>query len=375
MTLPSYEVILTSCVDGTTQAVFDGSSFWDLRYSRVLNGIGRIALTIPGNSQYRSLFGLDFFLTVMRTDPTSSIRALIKEEDFFVRLTHRFREENDERYVVGGVSLNHLLKRRIVDPDNALGGGGGYSTKAGAADTVIRAYCDEQMVTTFDPTRAFPNLTIAPVAGTGANIGARLRYENLLEQMQDLAYRGFTDFIITRTTGNNLLLTIAPIGADKTKDTNYPWNSWVGLNPPRGNLQRPSFQIDRTDEQNFVYAQGEGQGINRTLLKLGGNTVVDSPYNRIEFTNDVRNIDKNDPTGMLTGARVAIYDNLPKFDFKFEPTGLEPGNVYRQDWDIGDRVTAYWDDFSQDLRMTEIEIAVSGESGETLKVVSTRYDQ
>lgn len=375
MTLPRYEVFLISCIDGTVQAVFDGSSFWDLKYSRVLNGVGRIAMTIPGNNQYRSLFGLDYFIEVYRTDPASTIQALIKEDTYLVRLTHRYREENDERFVVGGVSLNHLMQRRIVDPSNAMGGGGGYSTKAGAADTVIRAYCDEQMVTTFDPLRAFPGLSIAVVAGTGFPVGARLRFENLLEQMQNLAYRGGTDFIITRTTSNNLLLTIAPIGADKTKTTNYPWNAWVGLNPPRGNLQRPSFSIDRTDEQNVVYALGEGQDVNRTLLVQPGLTVTDSPYNRIEFTSDVRNIVKGDPTGMLTGARVALQAQLPKFDFSFEPTGLEPGNVYRLDWDIGDRVTAYWDDLNQDLRMTEVEISVSGESGESIKITSTRYDQ
>lgn len=374
MSLPRYQVVLIDCNTGLTKAVFDGTAFWDLRYSRVLNGIGRIAMTIPGNNRYRSLFGLDFFLEVYRTDPTSPIQALIKEETYLTRLTHRFREENDERFVVGGVSLNHLLKRRIVDPTTGAGGSGGFSTKAGPADTVIYDYCREQIGPLADPMRQIPNFTITPVVGTGQAVGARLRFENLLEQIQDLAHRGNTDFIITRTTSNNLVLTIAPIGADKTQSTNYPWNSWVGLNPPRGNLQRPSFQIDRTDEANFVYALGEGQGANRTLLTMGGNTVTDSPFNRIEFTDDVRNINKNDPTGMLTGARVALYDNLPKFDFSFEPTGLEPGNIYRLDWDVGDRVTAYWDEYSQNLRMTEIEISVSGESGESIKVTSTRYD-
>lgn len=374
MALPSYQVMLISCVDGTTQAVFDGLAFYDLRYSRVLNGIGRIAMTIPGNNRYRALFGLDYFLEVYRTDPTSPIGALIKEETYLVRLTHRFRENNDERFVVGGVSLNHLMKRRIVDPADDPLATGGYSTKAGAADTVIRGYCLEQMGASASALRQIPGLSVAVVAGTGLPVGARLRFENLFEQMQDLAFRGNTDFIITRTGTNLMTLTIAPIGADKTQSTNYPWNSWVGFDPKRGNMQRPSFSIDRSDELNFVYALGQGQGAQRTLLMLQGNTVPDSPYNRIEFTNDVRNIDKADPTGMLTGARVALYDNLPKYDFNFEPIGIEPGGVYRQDWDIGDRVTATWDAYSQNLRFTEVEIGVSGQSGESIKVTSLKYD-
>lgn len=374
MTLARYQVLLMDCNTGAIKAVFDGSSFWELRYSRVLNGVGRIAMTIPGNNQYRALFALDDFVEVYRTDPASTVGALIKEDTYLVRLTHRFREENDERFVIGGVSLNHLIQRRIVDPTTGAGGAGGYSTKAGAADTVIRDYCIEQMGASADPLRQFPNLTFSPVGGTGFPVGARLRFENLLEQMQQLAVRGNTDFIITRSTANNLVLTVAAIGTNKTKTANYPFAPWVGLNPPRGNLQRPSFQIDRTEEENFVYALGEGQGINRTLLMMGGDTVDDSPYNRIEFIGDSRNVDKNDPTSLLTSARVALQGGLPKFDFSFEPTGLEPGNVYRLDWDVGDRITAYWDEYSQDVRMTEVEINVSGDAGETIKTTSVRYD-
>lgn len=377
MTTARYQVALISCVTGQTLAEFDGISFFDLRYSRVLNGVGRIAMTLPSNNPYRNLFTVDSFIEVYRTDPTSTISALILEETYLLRLTHRYREDNDEWFAIGGVSLNDLMRRRIVNPadDPSGGGASGYSTKAGAADTVIRNYCLQQMGASASALRQVPGLTILPVAGTGIPVGARLRFENLLEQMQDLAQKGGTDFIIQRGAGAAVTLAIAPIGSDKTQATNYPWNSWVGLNPQRGNLQRPSLQVDRTDEKTYVYAMGEGQGANRQVFNLIGDSATDSPFNFIEFTNDVRNIQKGDATGLLTGARIAIRDNLPQTTFTFEPTGLEPGNTYRQDWDIGDRVTVTWDNFSQTVRFTEIEIGVSGDSGETIKPTVVRYDE
>lgn len=375
MSLPSYQVLLIDCNTGQTLAVFDSIAFYDLRYSRKLNDVGRLAMTLPGNNPYRSLFALDNLIEVYRTDPNSSIGALIKEDTYLIRLQHRFRDETDEWFAVGGVSLNDLINRRIIyfgdDPAQA----GGYSTKSGAADTVIRAYCNEQMGPAASALRQTPNLTIAPVAGTGTPVGGRYRFENLLDMIKDLAHRGGTDFIIERTGANLFQLTIAPIGADKTESTNYPWNSWVGLTPPRGNLQKPSYKLDRTEEKNFVYALGQGQGANRTFVSLGGDTVTDSPLNRHEFTYDVRNIEKADTTGLLTGARVAIFDNLPQTEFTFEPTGIAPGNTYRKDWDVGDVITAFWDEFTENLRITEVEISVSGGSGETVNVTTEVYTQ
>lgn len=375
MALPRYQILLISITDGSTLAVLDSQSFWDLRYSRVLNGVGRIALTLPGNNPYRTLFTLDNMIEVYRTDPTSATGQLLLEDTYLIRINHRFREENDERFVAGGVSLNQILERRLVDPADDPGAAGGYSTKAGAADTVMVSYIDQQAGPSASALRRTPNLTINPVGGVGAAIGRRLRFENLLEQIQDMAARGKVDFVITRNGLNNFLVTVAPLGLNKTKTANYPFSQWVGLDPRRGNLQRPSLQLDRTEEKNFVYCLGEGQATARQLQMLQGDTATDTPVNRIEFTSDARRTDKQDVQTLLTAARIALYDNLPKMEFAYEPTGLEPGNVYRQDIDIGDRITVQWDEYSSDLRFTEVEIDISGDGGETIKTTMARYDQ
>jgi hypothetical protein len=173
------------------------------------------------------------------------------------------------------------------------------------------------------------------------------------------------DFITTRLTSNILRLTITPIGTDKTRSRNYPGSPFVELNPTRGNLSDPSLLSDRKKEQNYVYALGQGPGDQRIVYKLEGEDNHLTPYNRIEFTADVRMAERGDTTTLRTGARSALYEKQAKLEFTFKPTGQEPGNTYRQDWDVGDVITCTWDDESLDLRVREVEISLD-DSGETI---------
>lgn len=365
MSLPSYQVVVINPITGETSAIFDPVAFYDLRYSRSLNDIGTVVLTLPDDNPYRTAFVLDSFIEIYRTDPVS--RLLIKEETYLTRLTHRFRENDNEMFIAGGMSLNQLLARRIIDPDDDPLQAGGFSTKAGTADQVIRDYCREQIGDLASTARSISELTIPAVAGIGSNVGGRLRHEILFNAVRDFALRGNVDFTIERTSGNLMTLNIAQIGTDKTRSTNYPLLPFVGLSPDRGNLSQPSLMLDRKEEGTFIYALAQGQRENRYVLKTLGEGATDSPWNRIEFTHDVRNIKKGDALGVLTQARVALRNKQAKIEFSFEPQGIDPGNIYRQDWDIGDKVTALWGDDEFDLRIISVEINVS-EGGENISV-------
>lgn len=371
MTLPSYQIQLIDPATGLTTIVFEGAAVDNMKYSRTLNGIGVIAITFPGISPVRPLCNLDTMIEVSRTSPITGQLQL--EETYLARYFHRFRTGDTESFVVGGVSLNHLISRRLVNPIDDPAQAGGFSTKAGAADTIIRQYCLEQMGPSASVRRQFPGLTIPPVIGTGFPVGARLRFDNLLTAIQDLAVRGNTDFQIVRGSGANLILNVGVIGANKTKTINYPWNQFVQLDPRRGNMQDPSYQVDRRDEQTYVYCQSQGQGENRTTLELQGDSALDSPFNLIEFTYDARNTQTNDVTGLLTQARVGLQEKLPQIEFVFTPLAVAPGSTYRLDWDVGDRITATWDNITQDLRVVGVEITIS-DQGESIKTNMVRYD-
>lgn len=363
MALPDYQLTVRDPVDGSVRVVLDGSAFDDCRYSRALNDVGIFAMTLPSDPDWTSIFTLDALIDVERTSPITGFLQI--EETYLTRLTHRFREGDQERFVVGGLSLNHLLARRIVDPDDDPLAAGGYSTKAGPADDILVDYADEQCGSIASALRQFPNFSIAASTSVGSAAGRRLRYENLLEAFQDVANQSNVDFQTYRLTSNLLRLVVLPIGMDKTRTRNYPGAPFVELNPMRGNLSDPSLLLDRKKEQNYVYALGQGPGETRIVSKLEGEGVLDSPYNRIEFTADVRVAERGDAQTLRTGARAALYDNQPKLEFTFKPTGTEPGNEYRYDWDIGDTLTCVWDDTMIDLRVREVEITLDS-SGETI---------
>lgn len=368
--LSDYQVSVISCTTGLLLHIFDPQSFYDLRYNRALNDVGALVMTFPFMSNLPALFAKDNFVEVTRTDPVTG--QLEVEETYFTRLTHRFREGNEERYIVGGMSLNHLLARRVIDPADDPAGAGGYSTKAGAADTIMRAFAREQMADLASVDRRFPNLIVDLVPGTGVNTGKRARYDNLLKAFQEMASQGQTDFIIHRTTDNNLVLTILPIGQNKTRSANYPFHPFVQFDPNRGNLSNPSLVIDAKQEQNFCYALGQGQGDTRILSKVPGETLGDSPYNRIEFTEDVRQSDRSNAFYLLTAARASLQENQAARDFTFEPIPEASGTIYNQDWTLGDKITATWDEESVDLRVTDVEINID-DQGESIKAKLERY--
>lgn len=370
MSLPDYQITIYSPIDGSVITVLDGESFDDCKFSRTLNDVGLFAMTLPYSDSWSSIFTLDALIEVQRTSPVTG--RLQTEDVYFSRLTHHFREGDEEKFIVGGLSLNHLLARRVVDPADDPLGAGGYSTKAGPADDILHDYANEQCGPNASAARQFPNFSVSPSNSVGSPAGRRLRYDILLKVFQDVANQSNIDFTTVRITGNTLRLVIAPIGIDKTRSHNYPFAPFVELNPVRGNLSDPSLLFDRKQEQNFVYALAQGPGDSRIVTRVTGNGIGDSPYNRIEFTTDIRDADRGDNTTVLTSAGAALYDKQSKKEFIFHPNGTEPGSVYRADYDIGDLVTCTFGNDSFDLRIRGVEITLSPDNEEISITVSPR---
>lgn len=368
MSLPDYQIEIRSPQTGDLVQVYDATAFYQLRYSRVLNDVGVIVLTLPSDDNLAALFPLDSLIEIKRTSPVTG--RLIVEETFLTRMTHRFREGNEERFLVGGFSLNHLLTRRVVDPTGDPLVAGGFSTKSGPADSVMREYALEQGgQNTLNASRKFANFTVDTVPAVGMAVGRRLRYENLFKVFQELAEQSLIDFITVRTSANNLELQIKVIGLNRTQSSNYPFAPFVLINPIRGNMAEPSLMIDRRKETNFLYAMAQGAGENRSVYQILGDGVSDSPWNRIEFTEDIRTTERGSAVDIITAARAKLQETRQVVEFTFEITGDQPGNTYRLDWDIGDKITATWGDVQQDLRVRGVEITAES-SGETIQVTT-----
>lgn len=370
--LPDYQIAVISCRTGETLRIFGMLEFYSLRYKRALNAVGVCVAVLPYAAELEALFAWDNFIEVYRTHPVTQL--LVLEETYLVRSRQRFRSDNEERLVVGGVSLNQLLMRRLVDPADDPAATAGYSIKTGAADTVMRAFAREQAADLASAARRFPGLTVSNVSGVGLPVTKSARYVNLFTVINDLSQSGGMDFQISRGTGAALVMNIERIGSVLTV-ANYPGGVWVGINPNRGNLSDPSLSIDRTEEHNYVYALGQGQGANRQLVNVASADATLTPFNRCEFVKDARNVPQTDVAGLTSAAYEAIADEKVVTEFTFQPTGVEAGSIYRKNWDVGDSITAQWGDFEQDLRITGIEINLD-DNGEELSVTGgDQYDQ
>lgn len=359
MSLPQYQLFVIDATTGSVKAMFDGASFLNFRCNRKLNDIGSIAFSLPGTDDNYSLFNWDDLLEVKRTSPITN--QLITEETYLVRSKQIFVEDEQDILVIGGLSLLHLLTRRIIDPEDDPAAVGGYSKKTGPADSVMRGYCREQIGDLASVSRRLTNLTILPVSGVGVSISQSRRYNILFNAIQDISLRSGIDFRIYRTTGTAMEMEIATQGTDRTKASNYPFAQWVGLTPLRRNLSSPSLTIDRSDENNYVYCLGQGQGDERLVMKMGLNADY-GPFSRCEYVKDARNVDKTDTTGLLDAAVTSLNEQKVNREFKFSPTNYEPGAVYRKDYDLADSVTVIWKGEEFDLRITEVELNLSAQT-------------
>jgi len=364
MALQDYQITVIDPSTGEVLRIYDQTSLIAMRFSQKLNDVGALSLSLEGNQSNYDSFPLDALIDVRRTNPISGM--LETEETYFARMRQRYIEENEERLAIGGVSLNHLLLRRVIHPNADPLMSGGYSTKGGPADTVIESYVREQAADLASVERSFPGFTVVPTGGLALNAGARARYENLLELITTLANQGETDFTIRRTTGAAMAMEINTIGSDKTRTTNEPLSlPWVGLNPNRGNLSSPSLIEDRTNEQNLVYVLAQGKGRGRFRLVLSALGLSDSPMNRIEYVLDARNVQRGDTLGMYTEGKGDLTKKRIQLKFDYKPTGGEPGNIYKVDWVLGDKITVLWESAQQDVRITAIEIQID-QSGESI---------
>jgi len=360
MSNAQYQVMVIDPVQGNVTGAFAGPDFYELRYNRALDDVGSIAFTVPSTAQNRAAFSLDCFLEVYRTD-SSNPGVLQLEDTYLARLFQRFREGNEEKYLVGGYSLNHLLKRRVVDPAADGSATDGYSRKNGPADLIIHDYVNQQMGATAPITRQFPNFSVGSVLSIGVPISAALRYQYLYDAVFAISVPGQVDFIINRNGGANTIMQIQQIGVDRTATTNYPIAPWMGFVPMRGNLQDPNFVIDRQNERTIVFVLGQGQGLTRAVSTITAKGYLDSPFNRWEMTLDQNAILKTDTLGLGATGVGALYQYAPKKNFVCKINGDEGGNTYREDWDLGDTVTAIWDELQSDLRIWGVSIAVNSQ--------------
>src|SRR6188474_3278525 len=120
----------------------------NLTYTKVLNDVGTFQITIDANDKSAQHFGLlDMLVNVYRRN--RPMGRLELDASYFARDWERLEDEDSgEEYIIfSGVSLEDLLKRRVIRPEDDPVNAGGFVTRAGSGDVVMRDFVLYQCIT------------------------------------------------------------------------------------------------------------------------------------------------------------------------------------------------------------------------------------
>jgi hypothetical protein len=259
-----------------------------------------------------------------------------------------------------------LKYTQILIDDDPLAAGG-YSTKSGVGDTVMYGFVTDQMIspaTNAARTRAYITNGINNLLGQPVFI--QVSGGTLLEVLQALTVKSTVDFKLTRSTGTNFVFGVERIGSDRTYTSNAPSGPFTIFSPERRTLRNPRYSVQRSEEITVAWLALQGIEDNRFLTPVNSLDLADSPFNRLELVSDARQLENASPLdAILTEGQAVLRENQPVIQFSFDLDTNVSGARYNQDWFLGDKVTAEYGQIRQDLRITEVEVNVSG-SDETV---------
>ena len=363
-----YQVWFIDPANDDVLLFFDQSQIYQLQYERNLNDISVVTVELSAdNKDFFELIPFDTIIEVRRIPKGETVA--VTENAYVVRTITRTREGLDERFVIGGLSLEWILSGRIIDPDDDPNQAGGYSTKAGAADDVIREYVREQAADLASANRSYPDFSVPATSSIGKGIGRRLRYENLWNQVKEMATAGDVDFEFVRLNdgAGSFEMRIGQVGSDKSFKTTTPLPPYTVLSPNRGNIESPQYRIDKRDEITTVYVLSEGQNTNRKLFVLESGNQNNSVFARREKKIEARQSERTSTEEIFTNALFELNKNLTKREFDFDVIPGAGGAEYRVDFDLGDIITVKWESILTTIRITNITVTIDS-NGEKIEV-------
>jgi hypothetical protein len=246
----------------------------------------------------------------------------------------------------------YLMFRRII----AAYAGQTQSSKADYADDLMKEIVREAILDTAEPTpdagtRAWANLSIQADASAGPIISKAFAWRRLLALdasgvLPDLSR-------MAKEAGTEVFFDIVP-DSITSKQITFQFRTYTGQ-PGRdvsadvvfaedyGNLKEPFLEFDYTEEENYIYAGGQGAGPARNLQQVYDSARYGiSIWNRNEGFADARNQTTDD--GVREAGRNRLEDGAPVIRFGGAPQDTAQTR-FGKDWDFGDKVTGRYQGF------------------------------
>jgi hypothetical protein len=215
------------------------------------------------------------------------------------------------------------------------------------------------------------SFTVAPDLSAGASVTKKFSWKNILGILKEIAdasweagtelYFDVEPMVVSETQiGFELRTYTGQIGMDRSASVFFG-KEW-------GNLASPKLEKDYGEEVNYVYAGGQGEGSDRTIIQaLDSPRIGASPWNRREVFADARN--ETLVAGVTGKAFAALKAGRPRMRFSGSLLDTEQTR-YGIDWSFGDKVTVEYRgiQFSGMIRAVRLELNEDGDETVDCKI-------
>ena len=352
------------------ETIFLIDKHFGFQYSKSINGAGWFSLPI-GFVDPRYL-SVDNMIKFYRKAPgkAESIDFL----GFLRKWSFTTSNRGNDTLYLSGPDQNDLVNRRIIA---YAAGAAEASAKVGNVDDEIKAVVRENLGSLADADRDITSLSFSIQIDTsdGPTISKGFAWRKLDKVIGDLNKASRTDgnevFWFIRVAGFDnagmpnleLVTKIGQSGNDKR------WNSTQTRRPmlfglAYGNLQSPTLQFDYSDEANYAYVGGQGEGSSRIITEVQDSSRINaSVWNRREMFVDARN--QTTTAGMTAVANEKLASRRPKVRFSGEILSTE--QTPYGSWGLGDLVTIQHAGYEFNAMIKNVLITVTPSGQETIR--------
>jgi hypothetical protein len=254
---------------------------------------------------------------------------------------------SDQVLELYGPDINDLLRRRIV----AAFSGSAQASKTDYADDMMKEVVTQALADGVTPTptagtRVWANLSIAADLSLGPTITKSFPFDPLLSSSsqgvliqlakaaREAGTEVFFDIVPNVVSANSITFQFRTYVGQPGQDV----SSRVTFDQASGNAKEPSLEEDYTEEKNYIYTAGQGEGESRNVQQVYDATRYGaSIWNRCEGFADARN--QSTDNGVREAGRSTLEEGRPFLRFTAQPVDTEQTR-FGIDWDFGYTVGA-----------------------------------
>lgn len=297
--------------------------------NRVWNGIGSLSIKINSEITNSNLIQIN---DVLWFDQEFS-------KAFVVEKIEETLSGNTINYEISAVSINTLLKDYITIP------AGDYDIRTGTREAVVRAWVNANCINPTDTSRAQYPIVLGAIKGLGDSITEQTRYKVLTDEISRVLTTEDLGYSLDIDLTNKKFVFNVSAGVNRTSLQSINARILFGLK--YGNIAEYKKVIDTTGTKNVVYVAGQGEGAERTIVKVSA-----AGTRKKELFVDARDID------LIPALTERGNQNLNEAgevnNYEFET--IEKQFRYGTDYDLGDFVTVVIDkDNLQHLQLQKVK--------------------